>query len=193
MLEFNALSPSPNNTIRTLILSRWEGSQLGLLLNLIPNLRRFEATFPEALSGSLDLNSSHIPLEYLRMTLKVPSNDLEKMLPYMSNLKQLRVTGMITEDSILEHFEKLAKIFRSHVPNLQHFDCELYFHAWDEQVDVIAVQQLHPLFKTIQCHFGSNINQCYATDLSEYPPYSEYARKYRTFLYCSLSESYHIF
>jgi hypothetical protein len=88
----------------------------------------------------------------------------------------------------------LIKIFRSYTPNLQKFNCELYFHAWDDEDDIIDIQQLHPLFKIIQCHSGSGVNRCYATDLPEYPPYSEYSCKYRRSFYkpTVTSLKYHI-
>lgn len=183
MLELGEDYQSPNQTIRTLILDKWVGSQFGSLLNLLPNLRRFETKFSESINESLNLNVQYILLEHLRLTLKDPLNDLETMLQYTPNLKQLRVTGKITEDSALMHFEKLAKMFRSQTHNLRQFDCELYFHAWTDQVDIIVIQQLHPLFKKIQCHLGEDINQCYTTDLTEYPPFSEYSCEYRSFFY----------
>jgi len=171
---------SPNNTIRTLILNRWIGSQLGPLLHLLPNLRRFETKFLEPMNEPLNLNTHSTLLEQLRLTLEDPFDNLENILQYTPNLKQLRVTGKINEDFALMYFEKLAKLFRSKTPNLQQFDCELYFHAWTDQVDIIVIQQLHPLFKKIQCHLGNSINQCYTTDLTEYPSFSEYSCEYRS-------------
>ncbi len=123
----------------------------------------------------------HTSLEYLRLVLEDPFDDLEKILQCTPNLKQLRVTGKITEDSALIYFEKLAKIFRSQAHNVRKFDCELYFHAWNAEVDVIVIQQLHSLFKKIECHQGNSINQCYATDLTEYPPFSDYSCEYKSF------------
>jgi hypothetical protein len=99
------------------------------------------------------------------VTLNDSLNDLDEMLQYMPNLKRLRVKGKINKDSVLEYFEKLAKIIRSHTITLQCFDCELYFHSWYDQVDIIVIQQLDPLFKKIQClwgkiknHFIANMN-----------------------------------
>jgi len=181
MLEFGEDCQSPNHTIRTLTLTSSVGSQFGSLLNLLSNLRRFETKFSESINKSLNLNVQHTLLEHLRLTLKDPLNDLEIMLQYTPNLKQLRVKGKITEDSALMHFEKLAKLFRSQTPNLRQFDCELYFHASTDQVDIIVIQQLHLLFKKIQCHLGEDINQCYTTDLTEYPHFSEYSCEYRSF------------
>ena len=169
----------PNNTIRALILSKWYGFQLGTLFNLLPNLHRFEANFDEPFNRSLNLNTPHTSLTVLRVTLSDPLNDLDGALQYTPHLKRLRVKGKINGDSVLEHFEKLSKIIHSHTHVLQYFDCELYFHSWNDQVDITVIQQLHPLFKKIQCLSGANINRCYTTDLTEYPLYSEYAREYR--------------
>ncbi|CAF3466402.1 unnamed protein product [Rotaria socialis] len=175
MLELNEHYTSPNSKIRTLILNRWDGSSLCSLLNLLPNLRRFETNFLESISKSLKFNMHYITLENLRITLNDPSNDLEKILSCMPNLKYLRVKGKIPDGSVLECFEKMAKTVGTYSSNLQKFDCELYFHAWIGQVDILVIQKLHPLFKMIECHFGKLINQCYATDLTEYPIFNEYA------------------
>ncbi|CAF3865402.1 unnamed protein product [Rotaria sordida] len=184
----------PNNTIRALILSQWYGYQLGPLFNLLPNLHRFETNFDEPFSRSLNLNMPHISLTDLRVTLNDLLNDLDEMLQYTPYLKRLRVKGKISKGSVLEHFEKLAKIIHSHTHILQRFDCELYFHSWNDQVDIIVIQQLHPLFKQIQCLLGKNINRCYATDLTEYPPDSEYAyverSVNRTTLYSGVMHGY---
>jgi hypothetical protein len=188
--EFSDHRQLPNNTIRTVILNRWEGSQLGPLLDLLPNLRRFETNFLEPINELTNFNKPHMSLSYLRVTLKDPLNDLSQILPHTTNLKQLRVTGKINEDSVLEYFEKLAKILRSHIPCLQQFDCELYLHAWNDQVDTITIQQLHSLFRMIQCYLGRDINQCYTTDLTEYPYSSEYACEYRLSLSIDFLISY---
>ncbi len=171
---------SSNNTIRTLILSKLIGSELSLLLNLLPNLRRLETNLIGLTIEQLHLNVYHTSLEKLRLTVTDPLNDLKTILPYTPLLKQLRITGKITENMVLLYFEALAKIFRSEVKNLRQFDCELYFHAWATQVDILVIQQLHPLFKKIQCHRGSNINRCYTTDLREYPRDSEYSCEYNS-------------
>ncbi len=180
LLEAEEDYQSPNNTIRTLTLNKLVGSQLSLLLNLLPNLRRLETNLVELTTDPLHLNAHHTSLEKLRLTVEDPLNDVKIILPYTPLLKQLRVTGKITENMVLLYFKELAKILRSEAKNLRQFDCELYFHAWDDQANVRVIQQLHPLFKKIQCHLGSNINQCYTTDLSEYPPYSEYSREYNS-------------
>ncbi|CAF2913365.1 unnamed protein product [Rotaria sp. Silwood2] len=106
-VEFHKHYQSPNNTIRTLILHISNISTLGPLLNLLPNLRRFETSLVQCANELLNFNTCHISLKHLRISLVNPSNDLEKILPHMPNLKQLRVTGIIRERLILEHFEKL--------------------------------------------------------------------------------------
>jgi len=166
--------------MRAIILSQWYGSQLGPLFKLLPNLHRFEANIEESVDCLSNIDQPHMALADVRVTLNDVLNDLNGMLQFMPNLRRLRVRGKINDDSVLEHFEKLAKIIRSHTPTLQRFDCELYFHSWYEQVDIIVIQQLAPFFKKIQCLLGKNRNQCYATDLTEYPPFSEYACKYKS-------------
>jgi hypothetical protein len=174
---------SPNNTIRTLTLNKLVGSQLSLLLNLLPNLRRLETNLTELTIDPLHMNVHHTSLELLRLTVEDPLNDLQIILQYAPLLKKLRVTGKINEDTVSLYFKALAKILRSEAKNLQQFDCELYFHAWADQTNILVIQQLHPLFKKIQCHQGNNINQCYTTDLSEYPRYSEYSCEYNSSLF----------
>lgn len=169
----------PNNTIRTLFLSTWYGAQLGSLFNHLPNLHRFEANIDGSIDWLSKIDKSHMSLTDVRVTLNDPLNDLDKMLHYMPNLRRLRIRGKINGNSVFEYFEKLATIIRSHTITLQRFDCELYFHSWYNQDNIIVIQQLHPLFKKIQCLLGKGINQCYATDLIEYPFYSEYTCKYR--------------
>ncbi len=168
---------SSNNTIRTLTLNKLVGSQLSLLFNHLPNLRRLETNLILPINNSLHPIVHQNSLEKLRLTVKDPLNDVKIILPYTPSLKQLRITGKVGEDTVLSYFETLAKILRSEAKALQQFDCELYFHAWSIQVDVRVIQQLHPLFKKIKCHLGSNVNQCYTTDLNEYPVYSEYSRE----------------
>jgi hypothetical protein len=169
----------PNNTIRVLVLSRWYGSQLAPLFNLLPNLHRFETNFDESINWSLKSDTSHLSLADLRVTLKDPLNDLDEMLLHMPNLKRLRVKGKINEDSVFEYFEKFIQILHFHVPILQRYDCELYYRSWNDQVDVIVIQQLNPLFNKIQCFLENIINRCYTTDLTEYPSISDYTCKYR--------------
>ncbi|CAF1130442.1 unnamed protein product [Rotaria sordida] len=160
---------SLNLTIRTLVLNFLNQSGLISLLNILPNLRRLETSFPVSIRESENFNLNHISLEQLRIGLVDPSNDLEKILPYIPNLKQLRVTGKINEQSILEHFQKLTKMFCMYTSNLEKFDCELYHYGCNKQIDIFIIQQLHPLFKMIQCHSGNNFEQCYTTDLMEFP------------------------
>ncbi|CAF3629291.1 unnamed protein product [Rotaria sp. Silwood1] len=177
---------SLNLTIRTLILNFLNQSGLVSLLNSLPNLRRLETTFPVSIRESENFNLSHISLEQLRIGLVDPSNDLEKILPYMPNLKQLRVTGNINEQSILEHFQKLTKIFCIYTPHLEKFDCELYYYGSSKQVDILIIQQLHSLFTRIHCHSGNDFEQCYTTDLTEFlmSKLITYIRSKRNLLRC---------
>ncbi|CAF3506383.1 unnamed protein product [Rotaria sp. Silwood1] len=181
MLNFNKRYQSQNCTIRTLMLSKWNASMMGSLLNFLPNLRRFETRFSESINKSLNFNMYHISLEHLHITLVDPSNDLEKILPHIPNLKQLCVIGKISEHSILKHFEKLSKVLQAHTPGLQKFDCELYCYATNDQVDTLIIQQLHSLFQLIKCHLGRFASQCYATNLTTHTTLEEFACKYREF------------
>ena len=173
---------SPNNTIRTLALDRLIRSDLGFLLNLLPNLRRLETSLIEPTTNTLYPIVQHTSLEKLCLTVENPLNDLKVILPCTPLLKQLRIIGKIGEKTVLSYFKALAIFFHSEAKNLQRFDCELYFHAWNIQASIVAIQQLHPLFKDIQCHRGSNINRCYTTDLTEYPRHSKYSCKYKSSL-----------
>ncbi|CAF1086372.1 unnamed protein product [Rotaria sordida] len=175
MLDFNKLYQLPNLTIRTLLLGKWNASMLGPLLNFLPNLHRFETSFSESINESLHFNMYHTSIEHLRISLMDVFNDLEKILPYMPNLKQLRVTGKIPEHSISKNFENLSKILCVHTPDLQKFDCELYCHGCNEQADILIIQQFHPLFNLIQCHLGRFLSQCYTTDLTTHTTLKEFA------------------
>lgn len=165
-----------NTTIRSLILSRCSELQFNRILTLLPNLRRLETDIHTPRFDPLDLHLQHHSLEYLRITLGDLLSDLQIILPHVPNLKRLRIKGKITEDTVLKYFQPLAHLLRLVASNLQEFHCELYFHASIPQISIDAIQQLHPLFKNIQRHLGSNINQCYTTDLDEYPYFSEYSR-----------------
>lgn len=169
----------PNNKLHSLILNQWYGLQIGPLFDLLPNLHRFEASIGESVNWLANTNKPHASLADVRVTLDNLSSDLNGLLQFMPNLKRLRVRGKISEDSVLEYFKKLTKIIHSHTPALQRFDCELYFHSWDQQVDAVVIQQLTPIFKNIQCLLGKNGNECYSTDLTEYPQFCEYACKYK--------------
>ncbi|CAF3732731.1 unnamed protein product [Rotaria sordida] len=175
MLDFNKLYQLPNLTIRTLLLGKWNASMLGPLLNFLPNLHRFETSFSESINESLHFNMYHTSIEHLRISLMDVFNDLEKILPYMPNLKQLRVTGKIPEHSISKNFENLSKILCVHTPDLQKFDCELYCHGCNEQADILIIQQFHSLFNLIQCHLGRFLSQCYTTDLTTHTTLKEFA------------------
>ena len=186
LLELDPDNQIVNGTIRTLILSQTSRSELKQILCLLPQLHRCETSIVNDLYSTFlqQTNPSSnfdIPfqtsLEHLCLTVHDPYEDLENILAYTSHLKQLRITGRILENSVFIYFEKLAKLFRCSARDLHTFDCELYFHAQNQQADIVVIQQLHPLFKTIHCHRGPNINQCYTTDLTEYPKYSEYSRK----------------
>jgi hypothetical protein len=171
----------PNNTVRILVLGVCQVPEIDWLLDLLPNLHRFEMIFQNPIDVSQTLSTPHMSITHLRVTLEDPSDDLNELLRYMPNMKVLNVTGKINDDSTaLKDFEKLAEIFRTYTPGLQRFDCELYFHAWNAQVDILVIQQLHPLFKMIQCHLGKSINQCYATNLTKYPFFSIYTCEYRS-------------
>ena len=169
-----------NTTIHSLILSRCSELQFNRVLTLLPNLRRLETNIHTPEFDPPDLHLEHHSLEYLRVTIDDLLSDLQIILSHVPNLKRLRIKGKIDEDTVLECFKPLAHLLRSVVSNLQEFHCELYFHAWNPQISIDVIQQLHPLFKKIQRHLGSGINQCYTTDLDEYPHFSEYSRQYRT-------------
>ncbi|CAF1086646.1 unnamed protein product [Rotaria sordida] len=151
-----------------------------LNLHLYTKLRSLKLDYTRLLQRQY--SQCHMSLKYLRIILVNPFNDLEKILPYMPNLEELRVTGMIRERSILYHFKKLSEIFHIYTSNLKKFDCELYCDETNEQVDILIIQQLHPLFKMIQCHedsffknfpLGNRRKYCYATDLMEYTIFKE--------------------
>ncbi|CAF3506399.1 unnamed protein product [Rotaria sp. Silwood1] len=168
MLDVNIHNQTPNVTIRTLYLRKWSGLMLGPLLNLLPNLRRLKTSFSKSISEPVNFDMCHMSLEHLQISLLNPSDALEKILPYVPNLKQLRVTGMIREQSGLEFFKKLVDILCIHTPVLQKFDCELYCNGLNDHTDILIIQQLHPFFKRIQRHLGDYPYQCYATNLKEY-------------------------
>ncbi|CAF1086391.1 unnamed protein product [Rotaria sordida] len=182
MLDIHMHNKTPNSTIRTLILHRWSGSMLVPLLNLLPNLRRLKMIFSESVNESMNFNMYQMSLTHLRISVLNPSNSLEKILPYMPNLKQLHITGMIREQSILEHFTKLTNILHIHTPDLQKFDCELFCNGMNDHIDILIIQQLHPLFKPIQRHLGDYPYQCFATNLTKYSHLKEYACEYIEFI-----------
>ncbi|CAF2913346.1 unnamed protein product [Rotaria sp. Silwood2] len=171
---------APNPTIRTLILRKWSGSMLVPLLSFLPNLRQLKTSFSESIKEPVNFKMCHTSLKRLQISLLNPSDALGKILPYMPYLKQLRVTGMIREQSILEYFEKLSKFLHIHIPGLEKFDCELYCNGMNDHTDILTIQQLHLLFKLIQRHLGDYPYQCYATDLTEYSYSKEYAYRKRT-------------
>jgi hypothetical protein len=172
-----------NNTIRSLTLDKLCGWDFHFLFNRFPNLRRLETSVTNATINPLYPIVQHTSLEKLRLTVEDPLNDLNVILPYAPLLKQLRITGKIGEKTVLLYFEALAKVLRSETKDLQQFDCELYFHSWSIQASILVIQRLHPLFKEIQCHRGSNINRCYTTDLNEYPRNSKYSCKYKSLVF----------
>lgn len=173
-IEFDPNKQIVNLTIRTLVLNKTTTTELNNLFSILPNLHNLEATLEY---GVEKFTPIHTSLERLRLTFPYSTEQFENIniLFQTPNLKRLRMKGKIEDSSVLIFFEKLAGFFHVHLLQLQIFNCELYFHARSPQAEIVAIRQLHPLFKSIVCHLGDFNNQCYATDLTEYRFNSEYS------------------
>ncbi|CAF1557280.1 unnamed protein product, partial [Adineta ricciae] len=93
-----------------------------------------------------DYIQPHANLQYLRITLDDPINNLEKLIKYTSNLFRLYLCGNLISDDILNDFKTMAQylsVFTPHLQQIQYFD-------------------------------GGFGNHCYATDLDIYPHDNKY-------------------
>ncbi|CAF1344524.1 unnamed protein product [Adineta steineri] len=177
-LKLNDNNPLPNNTVRSLTINnKWSWHELESLLHRLPHLRRLETNIGESYPMSVTSINPHLSIKHLRITLNKPSDDLKTLLKLTPNLVRLRIRGSLKNISALEHFKEITKVLSDLVPRLQYFDCELYCYSCEDD-KALTIRCLHPLYRDIQRLCGQSRNQCYATDINNYPTPNEYECEY---------------
>lgn len=175
-IEFDPDEQIVNLTIRTLILNATTAKELNSLFDILPNLYNLEATLENEIGK---LTTIHTSLEHLCLTFRNSAEHFENILLRTPHLKQLRLNGKIEDSSVLIFFEKLARFIHVNMLQLEIFNCELFSDAWDPRAEILAIHQLHPLFKSVVRHRGNFMSDCYATDLTEYPIGSKYSCEFK--------------